>query len=105
MEIEFLYYEDCPSHDAALTRLEAVLAEEGVSVPVRVTKVETDAQAQALRFIGSPTIRMNGVDIDPPPADSYYALTCRAYRLANGRISPLPAVEMIRDAVRQAQTQ
>jgi hypothetical protein len=104
MNITFLYYEDCPSHDAALDRLRHVLAEEGVDTEIEIIKVETEEQAQRLRFIGSPTIRIGGQDIDPPQPDAYYALTCRAYRLEDGRISPLPSPDMIRRALRARKT-
>jgi hypothetical protein len=66
---------------------------------VDVFMVETEDQARELRFVGSPTIRVDGQDIDPP-SDSRYALTCRAYRLADDRISPLPSKDMIRRALR-----
>jgi hypothetical protein len=101
MKITFLYYEDCPSHDAALDRLRQVMAEEGIQTEIEIIKVETEEQAQRLRFIGSPTIRINGLDIDPPPPDAYYALTCRAYHLEDGRISPLPSPDMIRRGLRR----
>lgn len=103
MHISFFYFDDCPSHDIALDRLRQVLVEEGIQVDIEIVKVETDEQAQRLRFIGSPTILINGQDIDPPPPDSSYALTCRAYRLEDGRISPLPSVGMIRSTLRAAQ--
>ena len=99
MRVSFLYYEDCPSHDVALERLREVMDEEGIPGVVEVVKVETEEQARELRFVGSPTIRVDGQDIDPPD-DSHYALTCRAYRLADDRISPLPSKDMIRRAVR-----
>jgi hypothetical protein len=101
MKITFLYYEDCPSHDLALERLRQVMAEEDIEAEIEIVKVETDAQAQQLCFIGSPTIRIDGRDIDPPDPDAYYALTCRAYRLEDGRISPLPSPEMIRHALQE----
>ncbi len=101
MKITFLYYEDCPSHDEALDRLRSIMAEEGVQAELDVIKVETDEQAQALKFVGSPTIRIGGQDIDPPSAGAYYALTCRAYQLEDGRISPLPSPEMIRRALKE----
>jgi hypothetical protein len=101
MKITFLYYEDCPSHDAALDRLRQVMAEEGIQTAIEIIKVETEEQAQRLRFIGSPTIRISGLDIDPPPPDAYYALTCRAYHLEDGRISPLPSPDMIRRGLRR----
>jgi hypothetical protein len=99
--VSFLYYEDCPSHDLALERLRVVMAEEGISGEVEVFNVETEEQARQLRFVGSPTIRIDGQDIEPP-TDPRYALTCRAYRLEDDRISPLPSKDMIRRALRSS---
>ena len=99
MRVSFLYYEDCPSYDLALERLREVMDEEGIPGVVEVVKVETEEQARELHFVGSPTIRVDGQDIDPP-SDPRYALACRAYRLADDRISPLPSKDMIRRAVR-----
>jgi hypothetical protein len=99
VQVSFLYYEECPSHDLALERLREVMDEEGIPGEVEVVKVETEERARELRFVGSPTIRVDGRDIDPP-SDSRYALTCRAYRLADDRISPLPSKDMIRRAFR-----
>jgi hypothetical protein len=102
MKVTFLYYEGCPSHEMALERLRSVLTEEGLPAELEIIKVETDEQAQQSQFIGSPTILINGQDIDPPPPDARYALTCRAYHLEDGRISPLPSPDMIRRALRAA---
>ena len=90
MQVSFLYYEECPSHDLALERLREVMGEEGVLDDVEVVKVGSEEQAHELRFVGSPTIRVDGQDIDPP-SDPRYALACRAYRLEDNRISPLPS--------------
>jgi hypothetical protein len=102
MQIDFLYYEACPSHDLALARLRQVMAEEGVDAPIAIHKMETEEEARAWGFIGSPTILINGEDIDPPPPGTPPALTCRVYRWEDGRISPLPSPEMIRRALRNA---
>ncbi len=99
MQVSFLYYEECPSHDLALERLREVMAEESIPGEAEVFKVETEDQARRLRFVGSPTIRVDGQDIDPP-SDPHYALTCRVYRLEDDRISPLPSKDMIRRALR-----
>ena len=101
MKITFLYYEDCPSHDEALKRLQAVITEEGLLAELEVIKVETEEQAERYHFVGSPTILVDGQDIVPPPAEAVPALTCRAYQLDNGRISPLPSAAMIRRALRK----
>jgi hypothetical protein len=103
MYITFLFYEDCPSHELALERLREVLNEKGIDANVEVVKVESEEQAQELHFVGSPTILLNGQDIDPPPPASRYALTCRAYRLEDGRISPLPSPDTIRQAIDAAE--
>ena len=99
IHVTFLFYEDCPSHELALERLREVLDEEGIAAEVEVVKVESEEQAQERHFVGSPTILLNGQDIDPPLPASYYTLTCRAYHLEDGRISPLPSRGMIRRAI------
>ena len=104
MDIQFLYFEDCPSHDEALDRLRQVVKEEEIEAEILVIKVETEAQAREYRFMGSPTILVNGHDIVSPAPGTRYGLACRAYTLEDGRISPLPSIEMIRNAIKAAQT-
>ena len=98
MQVSFYYFEDCPSHEQALERLRETMAEEGLADFVEVVEVETEEEARRLRFVGSPTIRVDGEDI-VPPEDASYALACRAYRLEDGRASPLPSKAMIRAAL------
>jgi hypothetical protein len=74
---------------------------EGISAHIEVIEVKTAEEAEQFEFIGSPTIIVNGHDIDPHPKPQY-ALTCRGYRLEDGRISPLPSEAMIRRALREA---
>ena len=105
MRIQFLYWEGCPSHEPAMERLQQVMTEEKVEEAIEIIDVETEEQAQALRFVGSPTILIDGEDIDPPPNDAFAALTCRVYHWEDGRFSPLPSPDMIRRALRAAQTQ
>ncbi len=101
MRIEFLYWEECPSHDLALQRLREILAERKISAPVHLIEVTTERQAAALRFPGSPTIRIDGQDLFPAPGGPY-GLTCRVYRTDDGRATPLPTTEMIRKAIGMA---
>jgi hypothetical protein len=99
--VSFLYYEDCPSHELALERLREVMDEEELSDEIEVVEVKTEKHAGELRFVGSPTICVDGQDIDPP-SEPRYGLTCRAYHLEDGRISPLPSKGTIRRALRAA---
>lgn len=100
LRIDFLYYEDCPSHDKALARLRDVLAEESLAADITIHKVETDEQAQQWQFVGSPTIRVNDVDIVPTD-ETFYSLSCRVYQHEDGRFSPLPSPETIRRGLRE----
>lgn len=99
MDIHFLYFEDCPSHDDALERLKTVMTEEGITDDIQITKVETEAEAANWGFVGSPTILIDGKDIVSPPPDTPTMLTCRVYQWDDGRFSPLPSPDMIRDAL------
>lgn len=101
MKIRFLYSEQCPSHEEAIQRLRRILEEEGVSAEIEVIRVETFEEAKRYHFPGSPTILVDGRDIDPIP-NPEFAPSCRAYTLEDGRISPLPSTSMIRKAVRAA---
>jgi len=99
-KIEFLYWRDCPSYPAALTRLQEVMAEVGIRAPIEQIEVLTDEDAWLRDFPGSPTIRVNGRDVDPGGAGEVgSALACRVYRLEDGRFSPLPSKGMIRRAL------
>ena len=101
MKVRFLYSEDCPSHDEALSRLRNILEEEQVAADLEIVRIETLEDAEKERFPGSPTIMIDGHDICPIPISSY-APACRAYVLEDGRVSPLPSVSMIRKAIRAA---
>jgi hypothetical protein len=99
MNIEFLYWDGCPSHPEALQLLQTVLAEQGVEATVELLEVRTDEEARTLRFPGSPTIRVEGRDVDASGADGRPALNCRIYHLADGRPSPIPSREQLEEAL------
>ncbi|MDP9227852.1 MAG: hypothetical protein M3M99_02225 [Actinomycetota bacterium] len=65
-------------------------------------RIETDADAEREAFVGSPTIRVDEVDVQPPADDEPAGLTCRIYRRRDGRVSPLPDPEDVRDALEAA---
>jgi hypothetical protein len=79
--------------------LEDVLQRRGIDAPIQMREVRTDEEAQTLRFPGSPTIRVDGRDVDPRGADGRPALNCRIYHLPDGRVSPVPAREQLEAAV------
>jgi hypothetical protein len=97
--IELLYWEGCPSYPEALELLRDVLATRGRDDEIELREVSTQADAVALRFPGSPTIRVEGRDVDPDSATARPALNCRIYRLPDGRISPIPSREQLEEAL------
>ena len=103
MKIHFLWWEGCPSHPEAWQRLQNVLAELQVDADVERIEVVDDAQAEQWHFPGSPTILVDGQDIDPHAATMPSRLTCRLYFKEDGRPSPLPSEHMIRQAIVAAQ--
>lgn len=100
--VELLYWDGCPSHPAALAELRAALEEIGhPGAPVALSEISSEAQAAQLGFVGSPTIRIDGIDPLPPPPGEPTALTCRLYRRRDGRHSPTPDPADLRDALRR----
>lgn len=63
---------------------------------VEEIEIETEADAEREGFVGSPTIRVDGVDVEPPGPGERPALSCRVYRRHDGRVSPLPDPDSLR---------
>jgi hypothetical protein len=100
--VELFWWEGCPSYPTALEQLEEALAAEGIDPQVvRMREVESDEQAAREHFPGSPTIRVDGEDVVPPGEGEPFSLTCRIYRLRDGRISPTPDPADVRAALRR----
>lgn len=101
MKIEVLYFDGCPNHKPALERVRHVLAEEGLSAEVLEVNVSETSMAQKVGFLGSPSIRVNGVDVEPEARSARaYGMMCRTYAV-NGRREGLPSHEMLRQAMRE----
>ena len=101
--VEFLWWEGCPSHERALAELRDAMVQVDIDPAVlEVRHVGTDEDAERESFVGSPTIRIDGRDLLPPSADEPVGLTCRVYRLRDGRISPTPDPADLSDALKPA---
>ncbi len=100
--VELLWWEGCPSHPRALAELREELAAAGLDPgAVEVIEIETGEEASEEGFVGSPTIRVDGIDVAHPGTEPA-GLTCRIYRLRDGRISPVPDREDLREALAAA---
>lgn len=101
-DVTFLYFKACPNWKKALKSLNMILSEEGVNTQVRKIQIRTEEEAVKRKFTGSPTIRIDGKDIDPSYRDTgTYALVSREYPGGPDE-GGLPPDDMIRRAVREA---
>jgi len=99
MRVELLFWAGCPSYPKALSDLREALVDAGLDPDcVIVREVESETDAAAERFIGSPTIRIDGIDVQPPGVEPT-GLTCRVYRRRDGRVSPTPDPADLRAAL------
>lgn len=83
--IEILYFDGCPNHPGLADRIRALIANATVDMPIVQRRIDSDDQAVNERFLGSPTVRVNGLDVDPAAAGRHdYGLTCRVYVTEDG---------------------
>lgn len=100
-EVELLWFSDCPNHGTARALLEEVIAEVAPGTPIRDVDATDPAVAERLRFPGSPTIRVDGRDIDPEYTDpGDYTPRCRLYRTSAG-LRGVPERRWVEDALRR----
>ena len=97
--VEILSFAGCPNHLGAIELVERVSGEVGLDPEIRVLDVPDQDAAERLRFLGSPTIRVGGRDVDPRAEErSDYALSCRVFRTEAG-IAGEPDERWVRDAL------
>jgi hypothetical protein len=92
MKIEFLYFRQCPAHRQALENLRAALLKSKLQADLTLINITSEKQAEAVGFQGSPSIRVNGKDLDG--RDDGYAFSCRVYQIG-GRMTGTPTTEYI----------
>lgn len=101
MRVEVLYVADCPSYPLAVAMLAEILAEEGIAPEIRQVLVGDEEMARELAFRGSPTIRIEGVDVACDTAEApAFAVCCRLYH--DSPQLGVPPAEIVRRAVRAA---
>ncbi len=99
MKIDVLYVPDCPNHAIALKRLCEILSPEVFQAHVNEVLVTDAEMAQLLKFPGSPTIRINGGDVEPRNEEfSSFGLMCRLYSDGSG----VPSETSLRAAIEKA---
>jgi hypothetical protein len=97
MTIEIISTPDCPNHQPTVERVKALVKSEGVKADVREFFINNESDAKALRFNGSPTVRVNGEDVEPL-ALARTGLSCRLYPDGTG----VPPLTLLQAAVSSA---
>jgi hypothetical protein len=97
--VELLYFDGCPNHEALLPHLRELVAGSGISAEVELRRITDDDAAQRERFLGSPTVRVDGHDVEPgAESRTDYGMKCRLYPTVSG-LSGQPAEEWLRAAL------
>jgi hypothetical protein len=100
--VEILYFEGCPNHEATRALVERVAADLGVEPEIDAVQVLDAVAAAQLRFLGSPTVRVNGRDVEPGAEErSDFVFSCRVYRSERG-LSGQPEASWVRKALGEA---
>ena len=97
MKIEVLYVPGCPNYQPAVERIQRVLASDSLGAHIEGIPVGSEVEAKALEFPGSPTVRVNGTDVEPNHKGAV-GLACRLYANSDG----VPSEEMLRMALARA---
>jgi len=100
--VEILYFDGCPHLADVAHHVRALLESEGVAAYVELRRVADDADARAARFLGSPSVRIDGRDVEPgAERRDDFGMKCRLYWTDGGFRSAPPErliVEGVRDA-------
>ena len=100
--VEILYFEGCPNHEQARALVERIAAELTVEPEILLVEVPDSDAAIALKFLGSPTVRVNGRDVEPGAEERHdFVLSCRVYRSERG-LAGQPDERWIREALSEA---
>ena len=100
--LEILYFEGCPNHEPARALVERLATELRIEPEIRLVEVADPEAAVALRFLGSPTVRVDGVDVEPGAQERRdFALSCRLYRSERG-VAEQPQESWVREALTEA---
>jgi hypothetical protein len=99
VKVQVLYFEGCPNHEALLPHLRNLLRANGIPTDIELVRVEDAAAAERARFLGSPTVRINGEDVEPGASErTDFGLKCRLFATTDG-LRGTPADEWVLAAV------
>jgi hypothetical protein len=100
--VEILYFEGCPSHEPARAMVERIAEQLRFEPEIALVEVADPESAIELRFLGSPTVRVDGRDVEPGVDDRRdFSFSCRLYRGERGAAEQ-PDESWVREALSEA---
>lgn len=103
MKVRFLYFEGCPNAEPTLKLLKEALAAEAPDSELETVEIDSDEEAIRCAFLGSPSIQIDGLDIEKDRRKDPPYFGCRLYRTARGSRG-IPPKAMIIEAIREARS-
>jgi hypothetical protein len=104
VKVEVLYFDGCPNHEALLPHLRELPRSSGADADIELVRVEDAEAAERERFLWSPTVRLDGDDVEPRAADrTDFGLKFRLFATPEG-LRGMPADEWVCAALQRAQT-
>ena len=102
MTIRVLTFEGCPNCEATRRLVQETVNE--LQIPAEIESMQVDGEDEAQRhgFLGSPTIQIDGQDIEVGRRGGKATFACRLYRTLNG-VSGVPPRSLLIAAIREAQ--
>lgn len=104
MEISFLYFKECPHAEEALNLLRHVIKEKDIKAKIRTIEIKSKEDAVKNHFLGSPTIQINGLDIEKERRNDPPVFGCRVYKNKEG-YSGIPPRDLIVSAIKEIEKQ
>jgi hypothetical protein len=100
--VEILYFDGCPNHERVRALVQRLAEQLGTEPVIELVKIADPEAAVAMRFLGSPTVRVDGVDVEPGAGERHdFAFSCRIYRGERG-VSEQPDECWVREALTEA---
>ena len=105
MRVEVLYFEGCPNHAPTIERVRSELVSRGLPKEIEEVEIHSQVEAETLRFLGSPSVRINGSDIELEARNlKSFGMSCRTYLEGTVR-SGSPSRDLIGRALSEHTTQ
>jgi len=83
--VEILYFDGCPNWQETEKLVERIASELGIDPTIQLFEVPDGDAAIEHRFLGSPTVRVDGADVEPGgEARRDFVFACRVYRTGSG---------------------